>query len=233
MSEHSNQHGDSYAAAERQAMVKYQGFKQRLLKPLLVLLEKMHVQPWMITGLSLITGLAFCPVFLIADAGWSLHVAYILLLLHLLLDGLDGPLARHLNMASKRGSFVDTMADQIVVAAVCVVMIAAFEKGFAGGVTVYAGGTHLFLYTCVVAFAVVRNGLGISYRFVMRPRNFVYGWLFAESYFLHETRLAGSIEWCVWFFNAILLIQFATGYFAIRNWIGQHLDSSDDSGDSS
>ena len=224
MSDQPEQHGDSYAAAERQAMVKYQGLKQRLLGPLLLLLEKMKIMPWMITGASLVTGLAFCPLFLMADSGWTLHVAYVLLLLHLLLDGLDGPLARHLDIASKRGSFVDTMADQVVVAAVCVVMIAALGKGLAGGVTAYAGGSHLFLYSCVVGFAVVRNWLGISYRFVVRPRNFVYGWLFAESYFLRDTAMAGSIEWCLWFFNAILLMQFVTGYVAIRNWIGDSLD---------
>ena len=93
MNEPTKQHGDSYAASEREAMVRYQGFKQRLLNPLLILLERMGVQPWMITGASLVTGLAFCPLFLMADTGWSLHSAYVMLLLHLLLDGLDGPLA--------------------------------------------------------------------------------------------------------------------------------------------
>jgi len=214
---------DTYAAHEREAMVRYQGVKQRVLSPLLRAMESMGLQPWMVTGASLVTGFAFCPLFLISGDGWALNCAYLMLLLHLLLDGLDGPLARHLGLASKRGSFVDTVADQLVVAAICATMIAAKQKGFAG-VSIFAGSTHLFLYTAVVVFAVVRNTAGISYRFVVRPRNFVYAWLFFESYFFVGTPLENSIEWGVWGFNMLLAAQFVTGYVAIRNYIGQKYD---------
>ena len=43
--------------------------------------------------------------------------ALVALSLHVLIDGLDGPLARHLGIASRSGSFTDTMADQVVVVA--------------------------------------------------------------------------------------------------------------------
>jgi len=60
------------------------------MRPLLMVLARLRVTPDHLTLLSLLAGLAFCPVFF-----WGLKpVAPALLLAHVLLDGLDGPLAR-------------------------------------------------------------------------------------------------------------------------------------------
>ena len=79
-----------------------------MLHPLLRLLTASGTSPDQITVLAALIGLAFGPRVL---------NGYVLTGLSLLLDGLDGPLARFQQVASARGSFSDTFADQIVVTA--------------------------------------------------------------------------------------------------------------------
>jgi phosphatidylglycerophosphate synthase len=196
-------------------MGRYQCFKQRLLQPLLKLLAALHVTPDQISIFSLVLGVGFAPFFLMSDHGWSLHLAYGLLFLHLLIDGIDGPLARHLRISSSAGSFTDTVCDQIVIATTCIAMMIGWTKGFPG-VSIAQGSLHLFLYTSVVAMAMVRNALHVPYYILLRPRNLVYAWLFLESYCFRQSVLAGSLEWVVIACNVVLGIKFVTGCQAIR-----------------
>ncbi len=192
-------------------MVRYQNFKDGLLAPLLNVLARCRVTPDHVTIVSTLAGLAFCPLYF-----WSPAWAYGLLFAHLLLDGIDGPLARHCGLASARGSFTDTVGDQIVVVATSLTwMYASTVEGLVG-IDVITGGVHLLLYTVVVAFAMVRNALGIPYAWLLRPRNFVYAWFFLESFFFAETFLEGSVFYAVWFFNLLLGAKFVTGFFHIR-----------------
>ena len=57
---------------------------------------------------------------------------------------LDGPLARFRGEASSRGSFTDTMADQLVVT------VTAVTDVHAGFASAWAGGLYLFFYAAVV-----------------------------------------------------------------------------------
>src|SRR5262245_33326291 len=109
---------DCYSAGERGAMVHWQSLRGWWLAPLLSTLSACGVTADHITAASLACGLAFCPLWLWpAGPPWAKPAALLALLLHALLDGLDGPLARHQQTASRRGSFTDTLADQIVVTA--------------------------------------------------------------------------------------------------------------------
>ena len=74
-----------YAEGESGFMDWSQDARGRLLEPFLGQLAKLGLRANHVTALSLLSGLAFCPVFL-----WGSHpVAFGLLLLHCLLDGLD------------------------------------------------------------------------------------------------------------------------------------------------
>ena len=103
---------DCYSGGERAAMEWTQRARGRLLGPLLRLLATLRVTPDHLTLASLLVGLLFCVLWF-----WSPAAALAALLIHVLLDGLDGPLARHLGVASRRGSFTDTVADQTVISA--------------------------------------------------------------------------------------------------------------------
>ena len=149
----------------------------------------------------------FCPfVFLFP---W---LAFSLLFAHVIIDGLDGPLARHLGTDSWAGSFADTTCDQIVLAAATITMMCHPDQIIA----TLPGSIYLFLYTIVVVFSMVRNALGIPYRWLIRPRVVVYAWSAMEMFFFGGTYLAGSVNVVVWIANGLFLIMFVQGFFKIR-----------------
>jgi len=194
---------DCYSAGERDWMIYTQQLRGRVLRPFLTVLNRCGIKPDHLTLISLVTGLLFCPLFF-----WWKELAFGLLLLHVLLDGLDGPLARHLNVASRRGSFTDTICDQSVIAGCTITLM------FAGTIGIIPGTLYVFLYTVVVLFAMVRNALKIPYSWLVRPRFAVYLWLLVETYLW-----PGTIDYVLWGFNVVLLIKMLTGFLQIRKRI--------------
>lgn len=190
-----------YSSGERGAMAWTQDVRARALGPLLLLLRRLGVTANHLTLASLAVGVAFAPLLL---CGYPSH-ALAALGLHLLLDGLDGPLARLAKTASGRGSFSDATSDQIVVAVVTVTLMKAQVIG------PLVGGLHLFLYTLVVVFATVRSAMGIPYSWVVRPRLLIYAWLVVELYFW-----PGTLVVLLWACNALLSVKLLTGFLKIR-----------------
>jgi phosphatidylglycerophosphate synthase len=202
---------DCYSAGERRAMVWTQELRARLLRPLLVWAERVGIRPDVVTLASLACGLAFCPLYLWPGTPWwSRPAALAALLAHVILDGLDGPLARHLGVASRRGSFTDTLADQIVVTASTIALVAAPQPAVSG----WVGALYLFAYAMVVAFAMVRNALGVPYSWLIRPRLWVYGWIAVDLYLL-----PGRMDLILLGFSCVLLIKMASGFVAIRRML--------------
>jgi phosphatidylglycerophosphate synthase len=190
-----------YSSDEAGFMRSAQELRARILHPLLGVLEARSVTADHVTLASLVAGLAFCPVFL-----WgSPAVAFGLLLLHVLLDGVDGPLARFTKRASNRGSVTDTAADQVVITCSTVTLI------HAGHVGAWSGGLYLFLYGVVVLFALVRNALAIPYSWLVRPRFIVYAWMPVEVYLLR-----GSLDPLLWVLTVLLAVKAVTGFVRIR-----------------
>lgn len=194
---------DCYSSGERAGMVFWQHVRAVVLRPLLVALARLGVRPDHLTLLSAVFGLSFCPLFF-----WSKGLAFAALGLHVLLDGLDGPLARHTNTASPRGSFSDSMADQLVVVASTVTLMSIHVVG------ILPGSVYIVAYTVVMLFAMARNALSVPYSWLVRPRFFVYLWFVVETYCL-----PGTIDCVLWLFNALLVIKIATGFAEIRRTI--------------
>jgi phosphatidylglycerophosphate synthase len=202
---------DCYSAGERRAMVWTQELRAWLFHPLLIAAERVGIGPDHVTLASLVCGLAFCPLYLLpAGAGWARPLALAALAAHVLLDGLDGPLARHLGIASRRGSFTDTFADQIVVTASTVALMAAAPPVVTG----WVGALYLVTYALVVAFAMVRNALGVPYSWLIRPRFWVYGWIAVDLYFV-----AGWMDFVLLVFTAVLAAKMISGFVAIRRML--------------
>ena len=191
---------DCYAAADRGLMIWGQNVRARLLAPLLWLFVKCRITADILTLASLLAGLGFCVVYFYCPPA-----ACGLIALHVCLDGLDGPLARYAKTASRKGSFTDTMTDQIVVTASTITLIAA------GVVWVVPGACYIFIYTVVVAFSMIRNAMEIPYAWVVRPRFFVYAWFPIELYVL-----PGSIDYVLWAFTGLLAAKMLTGFIKIR-----------------
>ena len=115
-----NNKQDCYSKGERAFMQWGQKLRAGLLGPVLKVLALCGIRADWISYLSLIFGLLAACLF-----ARTMVPALVLLLIHVLLDGLDGPLARYKGTASPKGSFTDTVCDQIVVTAVCIALIDA------------------------------------------------------------------------------------------------------------
>jgi phosphatidylglycerophosphate synthase len=98
-----------------------------------------RVTPDHLTLLSLLAGLAFCPLYF-----WALPWAFAALAIHVFLDGLDGPFARYLGTASRAGSFTDSMSDQTVIAATTLMLM------YVHVVDLLPGVIYILTYTVVV-----------------------------------------------------------------------------------
>ncbi len=192
--------GDCYGAGDRGLMVLSQQVRGRVLILLVGLLARCGVTADGLTALSLIAGLAFCPAFVIHPL-----LALAFLALHVALDGLDGPLARHTGTASRRGSFADTVADQIVVIATTLSLI------HADLIAAVPGVLYLASYTVVIVFSVVRNALSAPYTWLVRPRLFVYLLIPIELYLQ-----PGILGPALWVCTGILTLKVLTGFLSIR-----------------
>ena len=194
---------DCYAAQERAVMVWWQNVRETCLSGLLKRMDNKGVTPNRVTLLSFTFGLiaAICLPF-------NQPLALVLLFIHLLLDGLDGPLARYQNTASASGSMTDSMADQTIIT---FVLIALMVMNVVGKLT---GGLCIFFYTLVVIFAMIRNRMKIPYSFLIRPRIVLYSWLVLEFSYL-----PGTMPYLVWSCNIVLIIHTIRGFFKIRESI--------------
>ena len=198
----SNEEGkaDCYSAGDRAFMILTQKVRAVILQPFLKLLTKCHITADILTLISLFIGLAACPAY------FQNKLAFLLLILtHVLLDGVDGPLARYQNKASRKGSFADTMSDQIVVAATTITLI--YDKV----IGVVPGSVYIFVYTVVIAFSVVRNALKTPYSWLVRPRFIVYAWFIVEFYLW-----PGRTDYVLWIFSALLTLKMLSGFYKIR-----------------
>ncbi len=190
-----------YSEGEDGFMRKSQELRGNVLRPLLAVLARCAITPNHLTLLSLLTGLAFCPLFLRG----RIIAACSALLAHVVLDGLDGPLARFTGRSSNQGSFADTASDQVVVTVTTITMIHA---GYAG---LWSGVLYLFFYSIVVIFAMVRNALAIPYSWLVRPRFFVYLGIPVSVYWWRNT-----LDVMLWLFALLLGIKTLTGFIKIR-----------------
>ena len=191
---------DCYSAGDRQFMILTQKVRAVLLQPILVMLTKCGITADILTLISLFIGLAACPAYF-----YSRALFLGLILTHVLLDGFDGPLARYQKKASRKGSFADTMSDQIVVAATTITLI------YADVIGVLPGSVYIFVYTVVIAFSVVRNALKTPYSWLVRPRFIVYSW-FAVEFYLWP----GKTDYLLWIFSALLTLKMLSGFYKIR-----------------
>jgi len=193
-----------YSGGEGGFMDWNQNLRGRLLEPLLIKMARIGMRGSHVTFLSMLAGLLYCPLFLLDQKA----AAFFMLFLHVLLDGLDGPLARFRGQASDRGSFTDTMADQVVVTTTALTMM------HAGAASAWAGGSYVFLYAIVVAFAFARNAMAAPYSWLFRPRFLVFLAFMVDSYFL-----PGSLEVVLWISSALLGLKCLSGFVKIRNRI--------------
>lgn len=204
---------DCYSDGERGWMELGQRVRATLLGPLLVALTRLGINSDAVTVFAGVVGLCFAPLWLLQYNVVAICCVWI----HVLLDGVDGPVARYQGTASSRGSFTDTFTDQMVVTGVTI----AWMLGAPTTANIAAGTMYVFFYAIVVAMAMVRNALSVPFSWLVRPRFFVYAAI-AFDYFTNRNWTLVVLGVCV----ILLAIKTASGFLTLRKSLpGPTVDS--------
>ncbi|MCF7917888.1 CDP-alcohol phosphatidyltransferase family protein [Candidatus Gracilibacteria bacterium] len=148
-----------WSPSERGFKKRWEKIQKVLFFPLLKLFVKLHIRPNTISYLSAlvaITGSIYI--------AYDLHTAGILIFISLILDGLDGPLARYTDATTPKGAITDCFTDEISTASLTIAMILNQL------VHPLMGSLYLFLHPIVIMFTVLRNVLNVPNKFVFRGR---------------------------------------------------------------
>jgi phosphatidylglycerophosphate synthase len=166
---------------------RYFGFlrrmKQPLLEPVLKCLAFCGVTAdhltWVGVGLAVIAALVTDPALLLA-----------LVVIDLLIDMVDGSLARHEHQESRAGTAFDISHDVFFTITSTFAMM---RMGIAGPSEAYMYGVF---YGMSVMFAIMREQMGIPQRFAVRPRLFVFAalalYVFTRVNVISELLLIGG-----------------------------------------
>ena len=154
---------DYFGKDEYQKQKKFQKLRDNILLPIVKFLTKLKIVPDIVTYFSMF--LFWVAIFIIYE-----HpiIGGILGFLYCLLDGLDGPLARYQNNASKAGSLLDIANDQLGIIFIPVFAIYYFHTN---AIFAYLFG---FFYVMDVILIVVLNNLNIRTNFIIRVKYFYY-----------------------------------------------------------
>jgi len=164
---------DYFAKNEVEKQKKFQSNRDKFLMPIVKTVTKFGITANHITYLSIT--LFFIALYFIIQKP---ILGFIIGFFYCLLDGLDGPLSRYQNTASKAGSLLDMFADQIGVIVLPVASI------------IYFGSNEIFAYLFGLFYIVdiflitILNTLNHRVNFIIRVKYFYYG-LFALSAYLH------------------------------------------------
>lgn len=192
-----------YASHEKKYMFFWQRHKDRFVSPLLTILTKLRITPNHLSYASIISGILF-----LCFIKYNLNISLACLILGVVFDGLDGPLARKSKKVFSKGTLTDVFSDHILILTTTI--------GFAliNIIQGWVGMLYIFSYTALMAFIFARDVKKIPYRIVLRPRLIVY--LLFLVYVVWGINL---VNLSMIIFSIPMLIQLTVGFFKLREKI--------------
>lgn len=154
-----------YGRFEMEYMIKIRKSKERIFLPLLRLLDRLKFKPDYISFISALTTII---AFVLAVYYVQPLIFIIGIWIHLILDGIDGALARYQQVASIRGTHVDMFGDQFGITLMCVFAV-YFNIANIVNISVF-----FVLYSIVLIFSLYFLHKKNRFEIVMRPRVFFY-----------------------------------------------------------
>lgn len=154
---------DCWSPAERRLKHVFETIKKYVFYPFLGLFSWLRISANMISYASAMCGL-IATYYMWID----MHQAAIFLIVSVVLDGIDGSLARFTHQSSPQGSLTDAFTDQVTISATTIGMIAN------GVIDIVWGGVYLVLYPVLILFSILKNSLGTPNQYVFRPRFIMY-----------------------------------------------------------
>ena len=158
---------------------KNQNFRDKLFRQILIYLNKKKISGNYLSNLKLIIFLPF-----IYFAFYNLKIAYIFILISVIIDLFDGPLARLQKKNSDKGKFIDIFGDFTIY---LIVLLSLFYlKLFNNDILVY----HFFIFPLVVILSTIKKQEFTKTDWLIKPapeigglNAIVYFLLFIYTYF--------------------------------------------------
>lgn len=197
--------------SEEKIYYKFASLRTKFFNPISKVLTFFHITPDILSYKGMLLMVAFIFV-----AGHSLVFGFWLIVSRMLLDILDGPLARYQKTGSDRGKFVDVLMDQLG--------FAMFVFGIIklGLITGLVGAIYLYLIALVTILMIIKNSFSrqSNWLFFASAGAFPYLFIYA-SYALFgfyayggNNYLCGSSK----IFTGLLVAKALMDYWSIRTY---------------
>ena len=176
-------------------------WRDKFFYPLSCLIAKTGITPNQISLFGLVILFGF--VYYIDT---NLKLSLLFLVVHLLLDGLDGAVARLTKQDNTAGEVMDTFVDYTGM------FIIVWTLGLYGYVDPSLGLLYVFLYVVMICLVIIRYLLRIKPRFVLRTKYIVYAlfaWLvFTSQNYLNDALFLFSIFMIPVIVNSFLKVNY-------------------------
>ena len=161
-------HFNYFAESEQAGQERFQKVRDGLFGPLVRLLIRCRVTADLISLLSLAQLVPFGYLVLTAEDSQQIAIASVFVWLHVILDALDGPIARTTGTAGPAGAFTDMCVDHSgMLITTCILTAAEL-------VNPTAAVAYVSSYTVAVAFTIWLNMIGHPFKLVIRTKYLLY-----------------------------------------------------------
>jgi phosphatidylglycerophosphate synthase len=198
-------HFNYFAESEQAGQERFQKVRDGLFGPLVRLLIRCRVTADLISLLSLAQLVPFGYLVLTAEDSQQIAIASVFVWLHVILDALDGPIARTTGTAGPAGAFTDMCVDHSGMLITTCILTAA------GLVNPTAAVAYVSSYTVAVAFTIWLNMIGHPFKLVIRTKYLLYALVTAYGLFA-----ANFFDQAVVLFCVIHVIFAIAGFCKLR-----------------
>jgi phosphatidylglycerophosphate synthase len=152
-----------FSKADKSKMLKFSQKRYELFKPISKILTQLKITPNAVSyfGVVLLLGFSYYAV-------KKPLVAGIFLVLHVLIDAFDGPLAKYQKRSGNKGALTDMLCDHSGLAIVTITLI------YYGLISGTIGAAYLYVYTLLIIFTIIRNNMGVPPKLAFRSKYFLY-----------------------------------------------------------
>ena len=176
--------------------------KLNVYRPILLICRRFGITPNMVTFAGLLFGIAAgC-----ALAFGFLWTAVVLLIIHVVLDGIDGTLAKFLGKSTFHGSIFDISSDMISVFFFVVGLV------YLDLLNSILALWFIFVYVSIVVFSIARNIFNRPYKNMLRPRYELY-----LVFLIYVFFGVNIFNISVFIFDIIMTVTFVTGLVVVLN----------------
>ncbi len=181
-----NKYVERFSRKEKKNYLKIRSVRDKVFYPLAFVLNKIGVSANAVSYFGVLILIGF-----VIYAKSNPALAFIFLILHIIIDGVDGVLARSFQKFNTQGELVDMICDHTGV------FIVILALGWRGLIDATLGLLYVYSYTLLTVFSVVRYVLKIPIKLMVRSKYLLYLlyiiWVFTEYNYMNKALILFSV----------------------------------------